>query len=326
MPDNRIELNSTARKVLAALEMRSRDTFASIARKTKVSEQLVKYHVQRAKEEGFISEFNAIFDPSPLGYTLYLLYIRFLGVSSPDEKRWVDRCSRIRGVMAASLTFGRWNGFVAIWAKNQDVLQSIISDIIHPVGGKIAETQVTTRLHSYYATMQILSPIKQSIWSTVSIPKKLPSVDERDIGILRAISKSTRKSVAQIGEEIGLSPTAVQARLQKLEAHKVIVAYRSVYRYERLGLTQFRLLIRLIEPSTDIIKRVTAELFNTGVVFIIARHLGFADLDARGWIKDLHHLADIMVGIRDKFLNDILQIEVVPFLSFRYVEHLPIEG
>jgi DNA-binding Lrp family transcriptional regulator len=320
-----LELNGTARKVLSRLEMRARDSFATIARDSKVSEQLVKYHIQKAKECGFISEFNAILDPSPLGYTLYILYFRFLGVSSLDERRWIERCTKVHGVYVASLMFGKWSGFLAVWARNQEILQSIISEVTHPVAGKIAEMQVTTRLHSHYTTTQILNPNKQIVLGTSSMSKKPMELDDKDVRILKSIGGAARKSVAVIGEEIGLSSTAVHARLQKLEDQKVIVAYRTTFRYEQLGLTHFRLFLRLVEPSASIIKRITNELFNTGYIFIVSRHLGFADLDARGYTKDLQHLSEMMAHIRDKFVDDIVQIDMVPFLSLRYVNHLPVD-
>ncbi|MCB0334447.1 MAG: hypothetical protein KDD55_13170, partial [Bdellovibrionales bacterium] len=96
---NESSLSPTARRVFAALELRARDSYTEIAKRTKLSEQLVKYHVHRGKDEGFISEMTAIFDPTALGYTLYIVYLRFSGASSESERRWFKRAEKCKGVM-----------------------------------------------------------------------------------------------------------------------------------------------------------------------------------------------------------------------------------
>jgi len=317
-------LSKVARKVLSHLEMRSRDSFASIARATKISEQLVKYHVQKAKEEGLIGELSAVFDPSAFGCTMYIIYLRFLGASTADEQRWFEKCSRLSEVMVVASTFGKWNGFVAVWSKNQEALESRIATITSSMAGKVAEMQVTTRLHCHYGSMQILNNTPQVIIHTSSIPDDPNRYDEKDLGILRCLASNSRVSAAAIGEMVSLSPTAVQGRIQKLEEKKAIIAYRALYRYDKLGYTQFRILLRLVDPSGSNWKKIAKELFDTGHAFIVSRHLGFSDLDARCYAKSLQHLAIMISRIRDKFVNDILQVEIVPFLSIRYLNQLPV--
>ncbi len=313
-----------AKKVLSGLELNAREPFSKIARATKVSEQLVKYHVHRAKEEGFISGFHPIFVPESLGFTMYIVYLRFFGASRADELKWQASCARIRGVMVIAQSFGRWNGFVAVWARNPGQLESVITEISQSMAGKIEEMQITTRLNSHYATLSILHDSTQKICRSLSTTSSESTLDQKDYKILRCLADDARISAASISEKISLSPTAVISRIQKLEERKIINGYRAMFKYSKLGYTQFSVLFKLVQPSSALCNKIMKGLFETGCVHLVTRYLGFADFDARCYARSLEELDSLIAGIRDKFVNDILQFEIVPLLSMRYVDHLPI--
>ena len=61
-------------------------------------------------------------------------------------------------------------------------------------------------------------------------------VDERDAGILARLEADARATYAEIGEAVGLSPSAVHDRVRKLEQAGVIRGYRAELSPEALGL------------------------------------------------------------------------------------------
>jgi len=59
--------------------------------------------------------------------------------------------------------------------------------------------------------------------------------DPVDAGIIREVSRDGRATLADISRTVGLSVSAVQARLRRLEARGVIVGYRAVLDAEAVG-------------------------------------------------------------------------------------------
>jgi Lrp/AsnC family transcriptional regulator, leucine-responsive regulatory protein len=59
--------------------------------------------------------------------------------------------------------------------------------------------------------------------------------DEVDAAIVREISLDARATLAHLSEKVGLSVSAVQARLKRLEARGVVRGYRTVLDPEALG-------------------------------------------------------------------------------------------
>ncbi|MFH2111587.1 MAG: Lrp/AsnC family transcriptional regulator [Candidatus Bathyarchaeota archaeon] len=61
-------------------------------------------------------------------------------------------------------------------------------------------------------------------------------LDDTDRTILRMLKVDARVSLAQISREVGLSSPSIKDRIDKLEAEGVILGYRPVLEYGKLGL------------------------------------------------------------------------------------------
>ena len=59
--------------------------------------------------------------------------------------------------------------------------------------------------------------------------------DSVDLAILAAISQDGRATLAQLSEAVGLSVSAVQSRLRRLESRGVIAGYRPIIDAEAVG-------------------------------------------------------------------------------------------
>jgi Lrp/AsnC family leucine-responsive transcriptional regulator len=59
--------------------------------------------------------------------------------------------------------------------------------------------------------------------------------DPVDAGIVREVSRDARATLADISKAVGLSVSAVQTRLRRLESRGVIVGYRAVVDAEAVG-------------------------------------------------------------------------------------------
>jgi Lrp/AsnC family leucine-responsive transcriptional regulator len=60
-------------------------------------------------------------------------------------------------------------------------------------------------------------------------------LDERDLEIVAALQEDARATFADVGQRVGLSPSAVHDRVRKLEQRRVILGYRAVVDPQALG-------------------------------------------------------------------------------------------
>ncbi len=59
--------------------------------------------------------------------------------------------------------------------------------------------------------------------------------DDIDLGIARAMSQDARATLADLSQAVGLSVSAVQTRLRRLESRGVITGYRALLDAEAVG-------------------------------------------------------------------------------------------
>lgn len=59
--------------------------------------------------------------------------------------------------------------------------------------------------------------------------------DDIDAGIVRAVSRDARATLAELSAAVGLSVSAVQTRLRRLEARGVITGYRALVDADAVG-------------------------------------------------------------------------------------------
>ncbi len=88
------------------------------------------------------------------------------------------------------------------------------------------------------------------------------TLSEVDAGIVRTLARDGRATLAQLSAEVGLSTSAVQARLKRLEAEGTITGYRATIEPEAVGkpLAAFIEITPLDPAQPDIAPELLAHL------------------------------------------------------------------
>ncbi len=77
------------------------------------------------------------------------------------------------------------------------------------------------------------------------------SLDRIDLGILRVLREDSRKTLQQIGDSVGLSPTSCWTRIKRLETEGVIKRYTVDLDPAKLGYRDFVIVQLTLESHTD---------------------------------------------------------------------------
>lgn len=97
-------------------------------------------------------------------------------------------------------------------------------------------------------------------------------LDSVDVKLLRALQVDSRKSVQELGELVGLSPSACHRRMKMLEAQQVIEGYRAVLNAPLLGYAmQFFVEIELTSQSEATLDAFEAAV--AGIPEVLECHL-----------------------------------------------------
>jgi Lrp/AsnC family leucine-responsive transcriptional regulator len=91
------------------------------------------------------------------------------------------------------------------------------------------------------------------------------ALDKLDRGILRALQADGRETYDRIGEQVGLSPSAVLRRVKRLEEAGIIERYVALVRPETVGLGLTAYINVRLEKHTEHHKRNPMDAFRASV-------------------------------------------------------------
>jgi Lrp/AsnC family leucine-responsive transcriptional regulator len=118
-----------------------------------------------------------------------------------------------------------------------------------------------------------------------------------DVKILNLLAENARRSFGDIGSNIGMSPSAVKRRVDRLERTGVIRRYTTEVDHAKLGQTLEAFTEVRFEGGTrvDDIEGIAADSPEVVAVFTMA-----GDPDALAWlrVRDVHHLKQVVDKIR----------------------------
>ncbi len=130
-----------------------------------------------------------------------------------------------------------------------------------------------------------------------SDPKTGHPPDPLDLRILALLQEDGRRTVADMSGRLGLSPTAVKRRIERLEAAGVITGYSARVDYTRLGwgISAFTELLFSGTTMPDEMDRLVARLPEVTAVYTTA---GTPDVVALVRATSVAHLRDVIDRLR----------------------------
>lgn len=127
--------------------------------------------------------------------------------------------------------------------------------------------------------------------------ERLETPDSVDVKILDLLAENARRSFGDIGNKIGMSPSAVKRRVDRLESSRVIRRYTTEVDHAKLGQTLEAFTEVKFDGGTrvDDIEGIAADSPEIVAVFTMA-----GDPDALAWlrVRDVHHLKQVVDKIR----------------------------
>ena len=120
------------------------------------------------------------------------------------------------------------------------------------------------------------------------------ALDKLDKAILRALQQNGRETYDVIGEQVGLSPSAVLRRVKRLEEAGIIDRYVALVRPEAVGLGLTAYINVRLEKHTETHKRNPMDVFRASVqgwpeVVECAALTGDMDFLLRVVVQDMAH-------------------------------------
>lgn len=320
-----IKLSVNEKKILRELDRNSRQSNSQIAKRLKLSRNIINYQIRRMEEAGLIKNYVALLDYSALGYLIFGVYVNLYELDPGAEKKLTDFLLKEKKIGLVAKTVGDWDIHFTVYVKKIMDFQDFWKGLLEQFRSLIKEytTHLITeeRLFPYCYLPTDKRQLNQ-YWKWDARPNPNLKIDEKDQDLVRLLADHARLPVTVLAEKTKLGSMAVIYRLRQLLKKKVILGYISDRDFNLLGLNFYKVCLELQEVK--IIPQLFSYCQAHPNIIQVRRSIGDnVDFEFDLEVHDFEAFLKIVEELKNRLPGAIRDYKYIRFFEILKLVHLP---
>ncbi len=324
-PQYPCKLDQMDYQILWHLDFEARESLTALGAKIGISKQLLKYHIQKLKNQGVLKKAFAIIDIHRLGLVTFRVYYRFAGVNKKTEEEIIQRFVENEHTLWVVSIDGSWDMEVVFVARNHIHFNQIFKDIHYKISRNIRRYNISSSPVSYQLRRDyLISDTRKEFAATYYgfEPSHLER-DEIDYKILTELSVDCQQTDDEVAKKIGISNTALARRIKSLENDQIIRVYRQGISLEALNRIYVKALVYLNNLTAKREKEIYQFCSKKSFVAFFTEVVGDWQLEVETEIYDEKQLSDLMKELRAEFPDSVKDYEILRIGKEHKLNYLP---
>lgn len=309
-------LDRTDRKIMNNLFFDARTPLTSLAKKLRISKQVAKYRIEQLMKKDVIQGFFAEINPSRIGLLIYMVYFNFQRLTPTKERQFIEHISKQKYVGLNVSLNGKWDHCMGIWAESVIHFKKYYDEIMKGYEVYVKEKNLMIGTEFRYLKPKAVTQIKDNSEWIIKTELNTESIDEVDGVILSKLAENGRIELTEIANSIKMTPNAVKQRIKNLEKKGIIVGYRAIVNYTKLGFLQYRVFLHLENLNQNKLNSLMEFLKQQRLIISMSQTVGFCDLEFRALISHINELFKLMEDIRNTFSEIIKGYDSIIYHEF----------
>jgi len=310
------EIDIKDKKILFELDKNSRVSFAELAKKTRLSKEVVFHRINNLVNKGIILRFQTVISTYALGYQSYKIYFKLQNLTKEAKFQIQDFFMQNNMVYWIGNCQGRWDLIVAIWVKNIQELGRFEDEVLNKFSSYIQEKEVSISRKSmqfnrrwfYYDKIE---PVETSFGEDLEKIK----LDETDLEILRHLANNARIKIIDLANKINVSITVIRYRLKQLEKNGIILGYKCALNSKLFGYETCKAFISFKNITEEKRKQLISYCKINPNIINIVQTIGPWDIEIELEVKNFEEYYKIINDIQEKYTDIIKSYDSVLFSS-----------
>lgn len=226
-------------QILASIIEDSRIPLTKLAKKTRLSREVVQYRLKNL-EKSIIINYEARINLSCFSTSIYTIYLNISGVERGEA---VKKLKSLAGIHWIGNSAGRWNFIITFSVSNKNSLSQFLEQLSNIFENKFFQYTLLQHLNEYKDTFGGLFGRKENIISEKRNNENI-ELDELDREIIKELTINCRISNAEIAEKLKVTRETIRTRIKFLENKEIILNYRTIIRPQALNLENYMVMIK----------------------------------------------------------------------------------
>jgi len=300
-------------KILHELDMDARQPSSKIAKKLKLSSEVVNYRIKKLEENDIITHYQLILNLSKLDILQFKICLSFQHLQSLKLDEIIETLKKNKSVKWIVSCSGNWDLIISLGTDSIEGIDLLKNEILGLFESYINKKAISILVEAYTYNRDYLTDEKKEFSNPRVIMKKgkKTKLDEIDINILKQLSENARKPITEISKELKTASRVIMYRIKQLEKNKVIEGYKIALNYEKLGIKFFKTFIYLDNPKEERLNTLIKYFKMNQNIIHHAKVLCNWDFEPEFEVYSEKEFNEIMTDIKDRFSDIIKNIDII---------------
>ncbi|MBT4575349.1 Lrp/AsnC family transcriptional regulator [archaeon] len=290
------------RKLLYELNWNARQTHTAIAKKLRVSKQVVSYRIKQLEKQKIIKSYHAVIDWRKLGYNAIRIYLKWQNIDLKKEEEVYEEIRKDPLFMWSIRFEGDIDIAFYVWVKSIPEFAKKWFEFISKYKKYILKYEIYESVDMVHYPMKFLIDKYKAEELIIGREEKV-KFDDTDYEILKIVTEHGQTPITDIARRIKLTPKAAMYRLRNLQKKEIILGYYALLDETKLGYVFYKVDFYLNDMSK--IKEMNEYAKQHKNVVYRMRTIGGPDFEIEVVVKDVIEMKKIINEIREKFPNKI---------------------
>lgn len=303
-----VDLND--KKIIYELDINGFQTLSSIAKKTRMSKQVISYRLSQLINKKIIKKIYSIINLESLGYVGQKIYFQMQNITKSKELELINYFQNHKKIIWFGIYEGRFDFVISIYTKNKNELDKELSKIINDLQNNIVDFEIT----SYTGVLALkkkylLNKKSNEEFSYFGSNKSIITLDKLNQKIIRALCLDARTKIITLANKNNCSSDTIISRIKKMKKELVIQGSRVMLNKKLLGIHEFKLLLKLKKYDDITHNKFVTFAKNNPYIAAYIKCVGPWNLELDIEIPDLQKYHNLILELKTLFSDSIKTIE-----------------
>ncbi len=300
-----IELSKKDKDILFELSLNARMTITQLAKKVKLSKQVVSYRLNLLEKNRVILGYYAITNVYMLGKTHYRVFVKYQNMSSEKEEEFMNYLTNHKKIVWIAYFDGDLDAAFLVWADSIREFEEVFDEINEKYGIYFQQKYLSIATKIEYLKYKFLTNKKDTSSLVFGDCFSHYKLDKLDKNILNNLNQNGRMTLVELANKYNSSAKVIRERINKLQKNKIIIGFNVKINHNLLGYTHRKVLLKLNNTSKQKIGQLSNFLRNHKNVIYLVKPIGDYDFEFELMTKSNEEFHQIIKDLRSKFAEEI---------------------
>lgn len=298
-----LNLDLKDRKILFELEFNARQSDTQLAKKIRLSREVVAYRLKKLEEKNVIVKYHAIINSMNLGKLMYRTYFK-LQKTTPEKESEINQYM-LNQFNWITKVRGEWDIATMIFVGDNYEFDEVMKNILSRFGEYIGDYwfSIMTKLH--HCKRSYLLGVKDNTNIILEKTNHKIDLDDLDFKLIAHLTKFGREKYLKMARKFKVNEKLVRDRVKRLVDNKIILGFTPFLNIPLLGRKYYKLHFTLNDKSRKIIKRMIAYGIAQQNIIYVVEGTGCADVELEIQVPSTAELYFIIDEFRSTFKDAI---------------------